>query len=73
MDGSSVLTHMAPSETYNAQGRLEELIKSVKNNKDKAYANASLLVFGNGDGGGGPLPSMIERLNRMQDVVLCST
>jgi alpha-mannosidase len=42
---------------------------SVKNHRDKVYSNASLLVYGNGDGGGGPLASMIERLRRMKNVV----
>jgi hypothetical protein len=32
------------------------------------YSNTSLLVYGNGDGGGGPLASMIERLRRMKNV-----
>jgi alpha-mannosidase len=41
---------------------------SVKNHRDKVYSNTSLLVYGNGDGGGGPLASMIERLRRMKNV-----
>lgn len=68
LDGSKTLTHMAPSETYNAQCTPEELVRSVKNHRDKVYSNSSLLVYGNGDGGGGPLSSMIERLRRMKDV-----
>ena len=40
----------------------------MKNHKDKVYSNTSLLVYGNGDGGGGPLASMIERLRRMKNV-----
>ncbi|KAG2194972.1 hypothetical protein INT47_002828 [Mucor saturninus] len=68
LDGSKSLTHMAPSETYNAQCTPEELARSVKNNRDKVYSNSSLLVYGNGDGGGGPLASMIERLKRMKNV-----
>ncbi|KAI8339784.1 galactose mutarotase-like domain-containing protein [Choanephora cucurbitarum] len=68
LDGSKALTHMAPSETYNAQCTPEELVRSVKNHKDKVYSNTSLLVYGNGDGGGGPLASMIERLRRMKNV-----
>lgn len=44
------------------------LFISVKNHKDKHYSNESLLLFGNGDGGGGPLSSMLERLDRMKDV-----
>ncbi|KAG0188494.1 Glycoside hydrolase, 38 vacuolar alpha mannosidase [Apophysomyces sp. BC1034] len=68
LDGTKVLTHMAPSETYNAQCTPEELIRTVRNHRDKEYSNTSLLVYGNGDGGGGPLASMIERLRRMKDV-----
>ncbi|CAG8440747.1 13597_t:CDS:10, partial [Ambispora gerdemannii] len=68
LDGSKVLTHMCPSETYVAQGTVDELVKSVTNNKDREYTNESLLVFGNGDGGGGPLPAMIERIRRLKDI-----
>ncbi|KAF7726851.1 Glycoside hydrolase, 38 vacuolar alpha mannosidase [Apophysomyces ossiformis] len=68
LDGTKVLTHMAPSETYNAQCTPEELIRTVRNHRDKEYSNSSLLVYGNGDGGGGPLASMIERLRRMKNV-----
>lgn len=68
LDGTKSLTHMAPSETYNAQCTPEELVRSMKNNKDKVYSNSSLLVYGNGDGGGGPVASMIERLKRMKNV-----
>ncbi|KAI9490397.1 galactose mutarotase-like domain-containing protein [Zychaea mexicana] len=68
LDGTKALTHMAPSETYNAQCTPEELIRTVRNHRDKEYSNTSLLVYGNGDGGGGPLASMIERLRRMKNV-----
>ncbi|CAG8450748.1 8086_t:CDS:10, partial [Ambispora leptoticha] len=43
LDGTKVLTHMCPSETYVAQGTVDELIKSVTNNKDREYTNESLL------------------------------
>ncbi|KAJ2828124.1 Glycoside hydrolase, 38 vacuolar alpha mannosidase [Coemansia erecta] len=68
LDGSSVLTHMAPAETYAAQCRPGELINSVKKHKDVAYTNESLYLFGNGDGGGGPLRAMLERMRRMATV-----
>ncbi|CAG8529788.1 12341_t:CDS:10 [Funneliformis caledonium] len=68
LDGSKVLTHMCPAESYVSQCTPGELVNSVRNHKDKEYSNESLLVFGNGDGGGGPLASMIERLNRMKDI-----
>jgi alpha-mannosidase len=67
LDGSQILAHMAPSETYNAQVEVEELKKSVYNNHDRPYTNESILLFGNGDGGGGPIPEMIERLRRLSD------
>ncbi|KAJ2129292.1 Glycoside hydrolase, 38 vacuolar alpha mannosidase, partial [Coemansia sp. RSA 678] len=68
LDGSSVLTHMAPANTYTAQVTVSDLIKSVKQHKDVAYSNESLYLYGNGDGGGGPLEAMIERLERIKDV-----
>ncbi|KAJ1968364.1 Glycoside hydrolase, 38 vacuolar alpha mannosidase, partial [Dimargaris verticillata] len=68
LDGSRVLTHMAPSETYAAQGNVSEVIKSVENHKDLPYTNESMLLYGNGDGGGGPLPAMVDRLLRLQNI-----
>jgi alpha-mannosidase len=40
----------------------------VKNFKDKERSDESMMVFGYGDGGGGPLMNMVENLNRMKDV-----
>jgi alpha-mannosidase len=56
------------TDTYCAQGTVKEIAFAVKNNKDKLYSNKSLLLYGNGDGGGGPLQPMIERLTRLQAV-----
>lgn len=44
-----------------------QLVKSVKNNKDKGRANHSAVLFGFGDGGGGPTQLMLDRLHRVQD------
>ncbi|ORX69069.1 hypothetical protein DL89DRAFT_275108 [Linderina pennispora] len=44
-----------------------ELIDSEHNHKDIVYTNESMLLYGNGDGGGGPLKAMLERLRRMAD------
>ncbi|KAI9293878.1 hypothetical protein K502DRAFT_280964, partial [Neoconidiobolus thromboides FSU 785] len=68
IDGTRVLAHMAPGETYSAQCNVDEILFSESNNKDKMIVNQGLFLYGNGDGGGGPLPSMIERLNRVKDV-----
>jgi alpha-mannosidase len=40
----------------------------VTNFKDKERCNESLMVFGHGDGGGGPLPSMVDFLERVTNV-----
>lgn len=68
LDGSRVLAHFPPAETYNAYVKVEELIKSSTNCKDKDRSNKSLLLFGYGDGGGGPTLEMLERLKRTKDV-----
>ncbi|KAJ3122321.1 Alpha-mannosidase 2C1 [Nowakowskiella sp. JEL0407] len=68
LDGTPVLTHFSPADTYTAQADVKDVTFMVKNNKDKGYTNKSLLVYGNGDGGGGPLKSMLERIERMKNV-----
>ncbi|KAJ3284791.1 Alpha-mannosidase 2C1, partial [Blyttiomyces sp. JEL0837] len=68
LDGTSVLTHFSPADTYVAQNSVRDVVFSVKNNKDKEYSNKSLILYGNGDGGGGPLRPMIERLERLKAV-----
>ncbi|KAJ2894567.1 Glycoside hydrolase, 38 vacuolar alpha mannosidase, partial [Coemansia aciculifera] len=59
---------MAPAETYTAQATAEQLVSSLKKHKDIVYSNESLYLYGNGDGGGGPLEAMMERLRRIEDV-----
>lgn len=44
-----------------------QLINTVKNNKDKGRANHSAVLFGFGDGGGGPTQLMLDRLKRVRD------
>ncbi|KAM4618384.1 alpha-mannosidase 2C1 [Polymixia lowei] len=67
LDGSQVLTHFPPGNSYEMKGKVEELVNSVKNNKDKGRANHSAALFGFGDGGGGPTQLMVDRLQRVQD------
>ncbi|XP_030221274.1 alpha-mannosidase 2C1 [Gadus morhua] len=67
LDGSQVLTHFPPGNSYEMKGRVDELVNTVKNNKDKGRANHSAALFGFGDGGGGPTQLMLDRLTRVQD------
>ncbi|XP_041651823.1 alpha-mannosidase 2C1 [Cheilinus undulatus] len=67
LDGSKVLTHFPPGNSYEMKGKIEDLVKTVKNNKDKGRANHSAVLFGFGDGGGGPTQLMLDRLQRVRD------
>ncbi|KIJ30485.1 glycoside hydrolase family 38 protein [Sphaerobolus stellatus SS14] len=68
IDGTQVLCHMTPVETYTAQATIGDVVKGATNNKNTESAPNALLVFGNGDGGGGPLPPMLENMRRMRAV-----
>ncbi|HVN15903.1 MAG TPA: alpha-mannosidase [Anaerolineales bacterium] len=68
IDGSRVLTHFPPADTYNSTASVKEMLYLVNNFKDHERANESLMLFGYGDGGGGPTPAMLEQLRRMKDV-----
>ncbi|PWA30481.1 hypothetical protein CCH79_00015270 [Gambusia affinis] len=67
LDGSKVLTHFPPGNSYEMKGKIEDLVKTVKNNKDKGRANHSAALFGFGDGGGGPTQLMLDRLGLVRD------
>ncbi|XP_051739378.1 alpha-mannosidase 2C1 isoform X2 [Ctenopharyngodon idella] len=67
IDGTPVLTHFPPGNSYGMKGKVEDLINTVKNNKDKGRANHSAVLFGFGDGGGGPTQLMLDRLQRVWD------
>lgn len=68
IDGSRILTHFPPADTYNAMATVEQLVKSVANYKDHARSRTSYMLFGYGDGGGGPTREMLERIQRLDDV-----
>lgn len=68
IDGSEVLAHFPPSDTYNAECSVRELRHSVANYKDHDRSRESYYLFGWGDGGGGPTKRMLEYLRRAQDV-----
>uniref|UniRef100_A0A674K353 alpha-mannosidase n=1 Tax=Terrapene triunguis TaxID=2587831 RepID=A0A674K353_9SAUR len=67
IDGSQVLTHFPPGNSYALKGRVEEMLKTMNNNRDKGRVNHSAALFGFGDGGGGPTQKMLDRLKRMSD------
>ena len=65
LDGSRVLTHFPPADDYNCRVAPEQVLKHASNNRDRGLTNHSLMLFGHGDGGGGPDSNMLERASRM--------
>lgn len=68
IDGSRVLTHFPPADTYNGTCAVEEIRNNVRNYRDHDRSRESYYLFGYGDGGGGPTREMLERLRRVQDL-----
>lgn len=69
LDGSEVLTHFPPVDTYNADASVEELRYHAANYKDADRSADALYLFGHGDGGGGPEAGMVEALARTRDLL----
>jgi alpha-mannosidase len=68
IDGSEVLAHFPPADDYNSMATVDELVKVARESKSLEHAGASILVFGYGDGGGGPTRTMLETLRRARDL-----
>ena len=68
LDGSEVITHFPPADTYNGLASVEELRYHAANYKDADRSAHALYLFGYGDGGGGVDAGMIERLERTRDL-----
>jgi alpha-mannosidase len=67
-DGSEVLVHFPPDDTYNSTVTADELVKIAREHKNLEQSNVALLVYGHGDGGGGPTREMLENLRRARDL-----
>ncbi|WP_170154367.1 alpha-mannosidase [Protaetiibacter intestinalis] len=63
IDGSSVLVHMPPEGDYNSRGAPDGLLRGLAQYPERALG-AALLVYGSGDGGGGPGEIHLEVLDR---------
>lgn len=68
LDGTRVLTHFPPVDTYNAEITPAETVGSASRFLDTAWSDWSLMPFGHGDGGGGPTREMLERARRLADL-----
>lgn len=64
IDGSRVLVHMPPEGNYNSGATPLSIKKVIDNYKEKNILKDALLVYGTGDGGGGPGEVHLELLYR---------
>jgi alpha-mannosidase len=68
IDGSRVLVHFPPEGTYNSPASPAAIKKAEREYSDKVVSEQCLLVFGIGDGGGGPGTDHLELLGRERDL-----
>lgn len=68
IDGSRVLAHFPPVDTYNSRLAVSELHHAESNFAEKGIASSSIVPFGWGDGGGGPTREMLAAAHRMEDL-----
>ncbi len=68
LDGTQVLTHMLPEETYNSPAAPRSVRKIEQNYKESGVSHHSLMIYGIGDGGGGPGMEHLERLDRIENL-----
>ena len=68
LDGSEILTHMPPEGNYNSAARAESLLNAEKKFMERDTDSRAMLLYGIGDGGGGPGMEHLERLRREYDL-----
>jgi alpha-mannosidase len=72
IDGSRVLAHLPPEDTYNGPAAPRSILKLEHDYIDKNVSDRALMLFGIGDGGGGPGEEHLERLSREKNLAgLC--
>lgn len=67
-DGSEVLAHLLPANTYNGPLTPEEMLRVQKTYKENIVSNRAMMAYGIGDGGGGPFMDHLERLHRVKNL-----
>lgn len=68
LDGSRVLVHMPPEGTYNSSAAPRAVVEVERAFADKVASEHCALLFGIGDGGGGPGVEHLERLAREKNL-----
>ena len=68
IDGSEVVTHFPPEDTYNTLITPKQLRTGQDNFIEKDIFDEYMSLFGIGDGGGGPKEEYLERAVRVKDL-----
>lgn len=68
IDGTEVLVHMPPEGTYNSAMAPRSVISAEKNFHEKGISQDAVILYGIGDGGGGPGTEHLERLKRIKNL-----
>ena len=71
LDGSRVLAHMPPENSYQSAAVPQMPIYGEVHDTDKDLCPRGLMLYGLGDGGGGPGLEHIERRKRIRDLKGC--
>lgn len=71
IDGSEVVAHFPPEDSYNSSLDPSSLRKHETNNKEAGLVTEAISLFGIGDGGGGPTEEYIERGIRCKNLNGC--
>ncbi len=68
IDGSRVLAHFLPTDNYNSDLHAPEMMMGERNYREKDRSPIQAILFGYGDGGGGPNRMMLERMRRYRNI-----
>ncbi|SHO47578.1 alpha-mannosidase [Anaerocolumna xylanovorans] len=68
IDGTEIFTHMLPEETYNSSLSPRQVKYAETNYIDSGICDEALILFGVGDGGGGPGSLHLESASRMKNL-----
>jgi alpha-mannosidase len=67
-DGSSVLTHLPPEGNYVSSGAPRAVRAATENFLEKGLFDKALILYGIGDGGGGPGEEHLESMARIKNL-----
>ena len=68
IDGTKIMSHMLPEGTYNGAMTPGAVKHAERNHAENGLVPEALMLYGIGDGGGGPGMEHLERASRMKNI-----